>query len=63
MSRTKYLIISGTVFGLISLLHLVRVLLGWQFIVGTWDVPMWMSWCAFAATGTLSFWAFWQTRE
>ncbi|MSQ50236.1 MAG: hypothetical protein EXR30_07575 [Betaproteobacteria bacterium] len=53
-----YLKISGVVFGVIALLHLVRLLLGWPAQIASWVVPLWLSWLAFFATGVLSVWAF-----
>ena len=53
-----YLRISGVIFGVIALLHAVRLLLDWPAQVAGWAVPLWISWVAILATGTLSFWAF-----
>jgi len=53
-----YLQISGTVFAVIALLHIARLLLDWPAQLAGWDVPLWHSWLAFAATGVLSAWAF-----
>jgi hypothetical protein len=53
-----YLQISGVIFGVIGLLHVVRLLLDWPAQVAGWAVPLWISWVAILAAGTLSFWAF-----
>ncbi len=53
-----YLLISGVVFGVIALLHIARLLLDWPAQIAGWDVPLWLSWLAFAAAGVLSVWAF-----
>ena len=53
-----YLQISGVIFGVIALLHVLRLLLEWQAQVAGWAVPLWISWVAIFAAGTLSFWAF-----
>ena len=50
-----YLQISGVIFGVIALLHVVRLLLDWPAHVAGWAVPLWISWVAILATGTLSF--------
>ncbi|MSQ88872.1 MAG: hypothetical protein EXR32_06300 [Betaproteobacteria bacterium] len=52
-----YLQITSVVFGVIALLHLVRLLLGWPAQIAGWVVPLWLSWLAFFATGALSVWA------
>lgn len=53
-----YLQISGVIFGVIGLLHVVRLLLDWPAQVAGWAVPLWISWVAILAAGTLAFWAF-----
>ena len=58
MSRKLYLIISGTIFGLVALLHLARVVFHWQAQVGAWVVPFWLSWGGLVGAGILSIWAF-----
>ncbi len=53
-----YLLISGTLFGLISLLHLVRLHGHWPAVIGGWTVPLWISGLGFVLPGALSLWAF-----
>lgn len=53
-----YLIISGTLFALIALLHLARLMLHWPAVIATWTVPGWVSLIGFLVAGGLSFWAF-----
>ena len=57
-STGRFLLISGIFFCLVSLIHLIRAVSGWPFIIGSWSVPMWASWAAFLFTGGLSAWAF-----
>ena len=35
--------IAAVVLAIIALVHLLRLMLGWAFIVGTLEVPMWPS--------------------
>jgi hypothetical protein len=58
MNARPYLILSGTIFAAISLLHLVRILRGWPFVVGPWSTPVGLSWAGFAAALALAVWAF-----
>ena len=44
MTSRPYLLISGTVFGVVAVVHLLRSLNGWSFELGPWTVPMWVSW-------------------
>jgi hypothetical protein len=43
MNARPYLLISGTVFGLVGLGHLIRVIQRWELVFGPWDVPLWAS--------------------
>ncbi|MCX6825945.1 MAG: hypothetical protein NTV06_01560 [candidate division Zixibacteria bacterium] len=45
MIRKLYLVVSGTIFGLVACLHLARLVFDWQAQVGTWIIPFWLSWC------------------
>ena len=58
MSTQPYLTISGVIFALVAIVHLVRALSGWDFVIGDWEVPMWGSWLGFLLPGALSVWAY-----
>ena len=58
MSHKTFLTVSGTIFGVIALLHLARLLAGWPARIGTFEVPMWLSWVLGALAGYLAFSAF-----
>jgi hypothetical protein len=53
-----YLGVSGAIFGIVALLHLLRLALDWPARIGTWSVPMWVSWAALLLAGGLCVWAF-----
>lgn len=53
-----YLLLSGTLFALVALLHLVRVLQGWAFELGPWSVPVSVSVVGTLVPAALSLWAF-----
>lgn len=40
----SYLVISGAIFAVVGLLHLLRVVNIWPVQLGPWSVPMWVSW-------------------
>ena len=44
MNSRTYLVISGTVFGIVAVLHFLRVVNGWIMVLGPWSVPIWVSW-------------------
>ncbi len=52
-----YLITSAVVFGLVAIIHLLRALNGWQFVVGPYEIPVSASWIGFLVTGALCAWA------
>ena len=43
MNSRVYLILSGSIFGIIAVLHLLRVVNGWDLVLGPWSVPVWIS--------------------
>jgi hypothetical protein len=53
-----YLAVSGTVFGLVALLHLLRLLRHWPAVIAAWNVPLWASGIGLLAAGSLCVWAF-----
>ena len=58
MSSRTYLVISGAVFGIVAVLHLLRVVNGWAMVVGPWSAPMWVSWFGTFVPALLCAWAF-----
>lgn len=49
--------VAGTLFGLVSLAQLLRLLFGVQVVVeGKYPVPLWPSGVAFVVTGLLAIW-------
>jgi len=53
---------SGTIFTLVALVQLVRVLLRLPAQVGTFTVPIWFSVVAFLVTAGMAAWAFRTSR-
>ena len=58
MSSRAYFIVSGTIFGLVAVAHLVRVVYQMPVQVGEWAFPMWLSWCGLVVAGALCVWGF-----
>jgi len=58
MNYKNYFFISGVLFGLVALLHLWRAFNSLPLVVGTWELPVWLSWVAFIIVGFLSYWGF-----
>lgn len=58
MTGKGYLVISGIIFCLVAILHLVRVLFSIPVQIGNWETPFWISWVGFIAAAILCIWAF-----
>ena len=57
MNRTTlYPTISATIFGLVSLAHLSRIVFGWPLEIGHALVPSWYSIVGLAASAALCAW-------
>ncbi|HAK60109.1 MAG TPA: hypothetical protein DCO77_06965 [Nitrospiraceae bacterium] len=63
MYRKHYLIVSGSIFLLVALLHIARILFSVLVEIGAWIVPMWISWGGFLAAAALSLWAYRLARQ
>ena len=55
---SKYVVVSGVLFGVIAVGQAVRALNQWPVNVGSFDVPVWVSWVAMVVAGSLCMWAF-----
>lgn len=53
-----YHIVTGTLFGIVALVHLLRLINQWPLILGSWSAPMSISWAGLIVTGCLCVWSF-----
>ena len=58
MSNQQYILISGVLFALVSLAHLLRIVFGVSVYVDATVVPMAVSWTGFIVPGAHAYWAF-----
>ncbi len=58
MSNRNYLLVSATLFLLVSAAHLIRLLYALPVTVENYAVPMYMSWIGFLVPAVLAVWAF-----
>ena len=63
MNAHSYFLVSGILFGVLALVHVVRVIDGWTFTLGPYAVPMAASVVAILVTGVLSFFGFKLSRQ
>ncbi len=59
MLKQQYFVLSGTIFGLVSLLHFIRAFNQWPFQIGPWSLPISLSWIAGVIAAMLCVWALW----
>jgi len=62
-SNKVYLVLSGTIFLLVGMLHLFRLLYAWPIVVGEWNVPQWVSYVGFPVASGYCAWAYWLCRR
>lgn len=58
MNSQIYLAISGLIFGIVAVFHLLRIVKSWGLVLGTWSVPMVASWVGLVFPALLCVWAF-----
>jgi hypothetical protein len=56
MKARTYLLISGVIFGLVCLGHLLRVVFNWPLVIGALEVPMAVSWMGMIITAGMVVW-------
>jgi hypothetical protein len=54
MNRTSLFLVTAAVFSVVGLVHLLRIVLGWEAVVEGWRIPMWLSWLAMILTAVLA---------
>ena len=55
MDKNKLLLVSSAIFGIIGILHLLRLIFSWEAVIGNFDVPLYLSYIAVVVAGYLSF--------
>ena len=58
MSTKIYLAVSGIIFVIVAVLHLLRLIYLWPAQIGTLTIPMWASCAALFIASGLFIWAF-----
>jgi hypothetical protein len=55
MSLKTFCAVTGIIFAVVALIHLVRIFMVWQVTIDGWSVPMWVSWVGLVVTGCLAY--------
>lgn len=63
MRHRAYCGISATLFTVVGLAHLMRLLNGWSLEIESLVVPMWVSVMGFLGPGSLAVWGYRETKK
>jgi hypothetical protein len=63
MNKRTYFFISGLIFAIVAIVHLLRIIDQSPIIVGTWGVPMSVSVIGLIVAGILSYFGFTLMRK
>ena len=55
MNRKTYMTVTATLFLIVAIMHLLRIIFGWQVEIGGVSIPFWASWLALPMAGALSY--------
>ena len=55
LRERTYLLVAGSVFGIVAAAHLARVFVGADISLAGWAVPLWLSWIGTAFAAYLSY--------
>ncbi len=55
MTQRAFIAVSGIIFSVIALLHLLRILFGWEAVIAGWHVPRALSVLALLISGFLAY--------
>ena len=58
LNQRTYLQITGLLFAVGAVVHLLRLLMGWSASIAGWDVPGWLSIVAVVLAGYLAYSAY-----
>lgn len=50
--------VAGMIFSIVALLHLSRIALQWELLIGGWAVPFWVNGVGAAVAGSMACWMF-----
>jgi hypothetical protein len=60
LNRQTYMTVTATLFLVVAIVHLLRIIFGWQVEIGGLSIPFWVSWLGVLAAGALAYLGFTQ---
>ena len=62
MNRKTYMTVTATLFLIVAIMHLLRIIFGWPVEIGGLSIPFWVSWLGVLVAGGLAYFGFRQHR-
>ena len=62
MNQKAYASVTAALFLAMAIMHLLRIILGWEVQISGLAIPFWVSWLALLITGALAYFGFTQKR-
>ena len=62
MNRKTYMTVTATLFVVVAIMHLLRIIFGWQAEISGLNIPFWVSWLGVLVAGALAHLGFTQRR-
>jgi hypothetical protein len=62
LDQKTYVTFTATLFLVVALMHLLRIIFGWQVEIGSLSIPFWVSWLGVLVAGALAYFGFTQRR-
>lgn len=56
--QKMYIKLTGFIFSVVAVLHLLRLIFRWDVILGDWEVPIWISFVGVLGGGFLAYMGF-----
>ncbi len=56
LSKNFWLRVAGSIFGVVALLHFLRIITAVPVLIGSCALPIWINWMGLIATVFLCFW-------
>ena len=62
LNQKTYVTLTATLFLVVALMHLLRIIFGWSVEIGSLSIPFWVSWLGVLVAGALAYFGFTQRR-
>ena len=62
MNQKTYVTLTATLFLVVALMHLLRIIFGWSVEIGSLSIPFWVSWLGVLVADALAYFGYTQNR-